>query len=70
MPEKRGAADCGRQAVRDVRFQGVKQTLLGHTIMSIRDALTVLIIQSCLNYDTHWAFGHREGAYVASSWNL
>jgi hypothetical protein len=29
-----------------------------------------LIIPSCVDYDTNRVFGHREGAYVASSWEL
>jgi len=30
----------------------------------------ILIIPPCLDYDTNRVFGHREGAYVASSWEL
>ena len=30
----------------------------------------ILIIPPCLDYDTNRVFGHREGACVASSWEL
>jgi len=29
-----------------------------------------LIIPPCVDYDTNRVFGHRAGAYAASSWEL